>query len=217
MRRAIRLLLVDDHAVVLAGYRSLLEQVAGVEIVGEASSGEAAYQLFCEIAPDAVVMDIALPGLSGLEITRRIIARSPDARILIFSMHEEGVFVDQALQAGALGYIPKSSDPAILIDAIEAVAAGSEFLPACVAARRTRHLETPGAAALDDFSTREFEIFYLLAEGLTTATIAQRLCLSSKTVANYSTQIKAKLQIRNQAELVHFAIKKGLIVPPGPQ
>lgn len=211
--QAIRLLLVDDHAVVRTGYRALLEQAAGIEICGEAADGEQAYRLFCETDPDAVVMDINLPGLSGLEATRRIMARSTTARVLIFSMHEDMVFVEQAMQAGALGYIPKSSDPDTLLEAIRAVANGREFVAASIARRRASHMKKAGDQPFEDFSTREFEIFCLLAEGLTTAAVGERLCISNKTVANYATQIKSKLQVKSNTELVHLAIRGGIISP----
>ncbi len=213
MAKTIRLLLVDDHAVVRTGYRALLEQAAGIAIAGEASSGEEGYKMFCEIGPDAVVMDITLPGMSGLETTRRIIARAPDARILMFSMHEDMVFVEQSLQAGALGYIPKSSDPGILIEAINTVAGGREFLAEGIASRRAVNRQKGQHRPFDDFSTREFEIFSLLAEGNTTAAVGEKLCISSKTVANYTTQIKSKLQVKSNAELVHLAIRNGIISP----
>ncbi|MGQ0657732.1 MAG: LuxR C-terminal-related transcriptional regulator, partial [Chromatiales bacterium] len=157
------------------------------------------------------IMDLSLPGIGGLEAIRRIIARDPDARILVFSMHEDTIFVEQALQAGARGYITKSGAPNVLVEAVKRVAAGDIFLDSELAQRlafqKTRGRNTP----FDRLSTREFEIFCLLAEGLHVSEISRRLSLSSKTVANYSTQIKSKLNVTTIAELARLAIRHGLV------
>lgn len=211
MNQAIRILLVDDHAVVRAGYKVLLENSAEISIVGEADSGESACRLFADLAPDVVIMDLSLPGMSGLEAIRRIISRDADARVLVFSMHEDTVFVEQALQAGARGYITKSSAPEVLVDAVKTIARGEVHLDGELAQRlafqKTRGKATPFAS----LSTREFEIFCLLAEGLDINGIAARLSLSYKTVANYSTQIKNKLSVTTVAELARMAIRHGLL------
>ena len=207
----IRILLVDDHAVVRAGYRALLEDHVTVDILGEADNGEAAVKLFGELDPDVIIMDLSLPGIGGLEAIRRIIQRKHDARILAFSMHEDTVFVEQALQAGARGYISKRSAPAVLVDAVKAIAAGNIYLDPDIAQRlafqKTRGASSPIAA----LSTREFEIFCLLAEGQTVAEVARRLSLSGKTVANYSTQIKSKLDVNTAAEMARIAIRHGFV------
>ncbi len=209
----IRVLLVDDHAVVRAGYRALLEDAPSVRIVAEAASGEAACQAFSQYRPDVTVMDISLPGMSGLEATRRIVHRDPDAWVLIFSMHEDTVFVERALRSGARGYITKSSAPETLVTAVSKIAGGGIYLDPQLA----QHLAFRKACGQDepwsDLSTREFEIFYLLAQGLTVACIAERLSLSAKTVANYGTQIKAKLNVAGTGELVRLAIRHGLLSP----
>ncbi len=207
----IKVLLVDDHAVVRAGYRMLLENSADIEIVAEADSGEFAYKRFVEVHPDVVIMDLSLPGIGGIEAIRRIIARDPNARILVFSMHEDTVFVEQALQAGARGYITKSSAPEVLVEAVNQIASGNIHLDAGIAQRiafqRVRGKGTP----FTELSTREFEIACLLAEGLTTSEIADRLSLSYKTVANYGTQIKSKLGVSSAAELARLAIRYGVV------
>jgi DNA-binding NarL/FixJ family response regulator len=208
---SVRVILVDDHAVVRAGYRVLLRDVPEIEVVGEAPSGEEAYRLYVELAPDVVVMDLSLPGMGGLEAIRRIVARDADARILVFSMHDDVAFVDQALRAGAQGYITKRSAPHVLADAIREVAAGGGYLERELEAALAR--ESPGQDRLSRLSPREFSIFCMLAEGLGAAEIAQRLCLSAKTVANYGTLIKKKLGARNQAELVHLALGRGMTMP----
>lgn len=207
----IRVLLVDDHAVVRAGYRTLLASSGDIDVVAEADSGELACRLFVEVPPDVVIMDLSLPGIGGLEAIRRIIARDPEARILVFSMHDDTVFAEQALQAGARGYITKRAAPDVLVEAVREIADGRIHLDADLAQRlafqKTRGRTNPFSV----LSTREFEIFCLLAEGLNVADIAKRLTLSYKTVANYSTQIKIKLNVATVAELARLAIRNGLI------
>jgi two-component system, NarL family, invasion response regulator UvrY len=202
----IRVLLVDDHVVVRAGYRVLLRDVAEIEVVAEAESGEAAYRLYVELAPDVVVMDLSLPGMGGLEAIRRITARDNAARILVFSMHDDVAFVEQALRAGAQGYITKRSAPDVLADAIREIAAGGVYVDPAL----ERTLARPGDDPLTRLSPREFSIFQMLAQGLSTAEVAAQLCLSAKTVANYGTLIKRKLGAKNQAELVHLALGRGI-------
>ena len=209
--RPIRVLLVDDHAVVRTGYRLLLERAGDIELAGEADSGEQAYRQYPELKPDVVVMDISLPGIGGFEAIRRIIARDPRARILVFSMHEDTVFVEQAVNAGARGYITKNSAPAVLVEAIRKVAAGEPYLEAGLARqlafRKAGDQDSPFAR----LSTREFEICSLLAQGCSTSEIAKRLSLSYKTVANYSTQIKSKLGVGTPAELTRLAIRHKIV------
>ncbi len=211
MSGKIRVLLVDDHAVVRAGYRSLLESAGDLLVTGEAENGEQACRIYQEQGADVVVMDLSLPGIGGLEAIRRIIARDPMARILVFSMHEDTVFVEQALQAGVRGYLPKSSAPEVLVEAVRQIAAGELHIDGDIAQRlafqKTRGRSSPFAG----LSTREFEIFCLLAEGRNINEIAERLSLSYKTVANYSTQVKNKLGASTVADLARLAIRHGLL------
>ena len=207
----IRVVMVDDHAVVRAGYRTLLGSAEGIEIVAEADCGEAGFRAYTQHKPDIVIMDLSLPGISGLEAIRRIVARNRGAKVLAFSMHEDTVFVEQALRAGARGYVSKSSAPTVLVEAVKQIATGNIYLEPEIAQRlafqKTRGPSSPFA----DLSTREFEIFCLLAEGLSAAEIATRLSLSSKTVANYSTQIKSKLEVHSIAEIARLAIRHGVV------
>jgi DNA-binding NarL/FixJ family response regulator len=207
----VRVLLVDDHAVVRAGYRLLLQNAPEIEVVAEADSGELACRLFAELAPDVVVMDLTLPGIGGLEALRRIVHRDPTANVLVFSMHEDTMFVEQALAAGARGYVTKSSSPHVLVAAVKEIAAGGQPLAGDIAQRlafaRVRGRDTP----LKELSTREFEIFCLLAEGASSTDIAKRLSLSHKTVANYGTEIKRKLSAGSVADLTRLAIRHGII------
>lgn len=207
----IKVILVDDHAVVRAGYRMLLQNSEEIEIVAEVETGEQACKAYVDYSPHVVVMDISLPGMGGLEAIRRIVARDGEANILVFSMHENTVFVDQALNAGAKGYITKNSAPDVLISAIKEIANGGVFLAPDIAQhlafQKARGQDTP----FSHLSTREFEIFCLLAEGLNTAQIAKRLSLSYKTVSNYTTQIKSKLNVSSVAEIARMAISHDIV------
>jgi DNA-binding NarL/FixJ family response regulator len=208
---SIRILLVDDHAIVRAGYRLLLQNTPEIEIVAEADSGEAACQEFARTAPDVVVMDLSLPGMGGLAAIRRIVARAARARVLVFSVHEEPVFAEKALAAGARGYLTKSSAPEHLVQAIKAIAAGGIHVEPRIAQHlafhKSRGEETPFAV----LTVREFEICCLMAEGVGIPDVARRLALSTKTVANYATQIKNKLGIASNGELIRLAIRHGII------
>ncbi len=208
---AIRILLVDDHAVVRAGYRTLLEGSQDLLVVAEADSGESAVRLFVETVPDIVIMDLSLPGIGGIEAIRRIVQRKHDARILCFSMHEDTIFVEQALQAGARGYIGKSSAPNVLVEAVRQLAGGSVYLDPDIAQRLAFQKMRGTSSPIAGLTTREFEIFCLLAEGGTVNEIAKRLSLSAKTVANYATQIKGKLEINSAAEIARLAIRHGFL------
>lgn len=207
----IRVMLVDDHAVVRAGYRMLLKHCADIEVIAEADDGESACKQYTELHPDIVVMDLSLPGIGGLEAIRRIIARDPDARILVFSMHEDTIFVEQALQAGARGYMTKSGAPEALIEAVRVLAEGKTHLDKNIAERLAFQKMRGKGTPFSGLSTREFEIFCLLAEGRNNSEIAKRLSLSYKTIANYSTQIKNKLEVNSIAEIARLAIRHQIV------
>jgi DNA-binding NarL/FixJ family response regulator len=207
----IRVLLVDDHAVVREGYQRLLERSRDVCVVGEAASAAEAYQVFCQVAPDVVVMDISLPDVSGIEAIRRLLSREPRARILVFSIHDEAIFPNRALKAGAAGYVTKASAPEVLVEAVRSVARGELFLSSDIA----RTLALQGVAgrnsALEALSTREFEIARLLATGHSVRTIADRLCLTVKTVANHQSSIRQKLGAQTPVQLIRIATENGLL------
>lgn len=203
-------LLVDDHAVVRQGYRRLLEREPDIRIAGEAASAAQAYQEFCRLAPDVVVIDISLPDVSGIEAMRRMLAREPRARVLVFSMHEETIFPSRALEAGARGYITKASAPDVLVDAVRAVAAGKTYLSHDVAQTLALKNVTGSGARLQTLSAREFEIMRLLVAGDSVAAIAGKLGLGAKTVANYQSSIRNKLGAENAAQLLAIATRHGL-------
>lgn len=215
MTSTVQVLLADDHAVVREGYRRLLERTPDITVVAEAANGEEAYRLFCELAPDVVVMDINLPGMSGVEAARRIIAREPLARVLMFSMHEDAMFASRALQGGARGYVTKASAPEVLVDAVRAVAGGKPYISQDVAQQLALQALPGQRLPLNHLSPREFEVFRLLAEGRSIAEIAQVMCLSHKTIANYQSSIRQKLELTNAAQVVRLAMSHGLLDTAG--
>jgi len=213
MSARLTVLLVDDHAVVREGYRRLLEDSGRITVVGEAGSAADAYQLFCNLAPDVVVMDIALPGVSGIEGMRRILAHQPNAHVLMFSMYEDTIFVRRALEAGAAGYLTKASAPRVLVEAIDAVAAGRRFLSPDVAQTLALQPTNTLGAAHDVLSAREFEVLKLLVEGCTLNDIAKQLGLNPKTVSNHQSSIKQKLGAETPTQLLRAAMRIGLMPP----
>ena len=211
MSKKINIILVDDHAVVRAGVRRLLEQEPLFDVIGEAESGEKAYQLFGELNPDVMVMDLSMPGMGGLEAIRRILMRDEKAKILVLSMHEDLSFANQALKLGAKGYLIKNTLGDDLVKAIEAISQGDIFLSDEIAKKIAVSSIDGGQDPIHDLSAREFEIFRLLAEGFEVDAIATTLNISSKTVSNYQTMIKQKLNIHTPVELIRYAIKAGVI------
>ncbi len=205
----ISVLLVDDHKVVREGYRRLLEREPALSIVAEAGDAESAYRCFCESSPDVVVLDIALPGASGIDAMRRMLARDGAARILACSMYEDPIYVERALDNGALGYVTKASAAEVLVPAIKAVSQGERYLSPDAAASLARW-QSRGRNALASLSSREMEILGQLVRGASLADAAVAMNLSEKTVANYQTQIRRKLGARNAAQLVGIALKLGV-------
>ena len=211
MAKKTTIVLVDDHAVVRAGVRRLLEQEPLFEVIGEAESGEKAYQIFGELKPDVMVMDLSMPGMGGLESIRRILMRYEKAKILVLSMHEDLSFANQALKLGAKGYLTKNTLADDLVKSIETVTQGDVFLSDEIAKKMAMQSISGNQDPVHELSAREFEIFRLLAEGLDIDAIASTLNISSKTVSNYQTMIKQKLNINTPIELIRYAIKAGVI------
>jgi DNA-binding NarL/FixJ family response regulator len=193
-------LLVDDHAVVREGYRRLLERQGDIEVVGEASDAAGAHALFASLRPMIVVMDITLPGTTGIEAMRRILGEDAGARVLIFSMHEEAIFASHALQAGAFGYLTKASAPAALVQAVHSIASGRKYVSADIAQKLAlRGFEAPEAGEL---TLREFEVLQWLAQGRPIRDIAESMGLHPKTIANHQSAIKAKLGAESAIDLL---------------
>ena len=206
----IRIILVDDHAVVRAGFRRFLEHHSGYHVVAEAADAERAYALFVEHEPDVVVLDLSMPGTSGLDAIRRIVARDPTAKILVFSMHADASLAERAIQLGARGYVTKSSAPETLAAAVAEVAAGRLTLSPDIAQTLALLRVSGKVSSLSSLTSREFEIFRLLAAGQSIGAIASLLSLSNKTVANYHSLIKQKLAISTDVELVLLAQRQNV-------
>ena len=204
-------MLVDDHAVVRTGFRLLLQACDDIEVTAEADSGEAACQMYESVAPDVVVMDIAMAGMGGIEAIKRLMAKDARARILALSAHEDTSHPRRALQAGALGYLSKRSAPEVLIDAIRAIARGQHYLDAQIAQRMAVQAIHGDNGPMEKLSPREFEVFVQLARGQSVAQISETLTLSSSTVGTHLYNIKQKLGLVNQAEMTLLAVRHGLI------
>ena len=207
----INVILIDDHAVVREGYRRLLERDSYIKVVAEGETGNEGYRLICDHLPDVVVMDITLPGMSGIEVTRRVLTRVPEQKILIFSMHEEIIFVNRAFQAGAKGYVTKSAAPEVLIDAVRQVVMGKLYLSSEMAQLIAAQTIPGGEQNIDLLSGREFEIFRLLVQGQSLHEISEALHIAYKTVANYQSNIRQKLGATTAAQIVRIALDHGII------
>jgi DNA-binding NarL/FixJ family response regulator len=211
-----RVLLVEDHGLVRAGLRAMIEELDDVEVVGEAADGAEGLRLTAELRPDVVLMDISMPGLNGLEATRRAARMQPAPKILVLSMHADRAYVREALAAGATGYLLKDSERSELVLALAAVASGQGWISPAVArgviddAVQRPNDQVP-RAAIEDLTARQREVLQLIAEGNSTKQIAQRLELSVKTVETHRAQIMARLDIRHVAGLVRYALRAGIV------
>jgi two-component system invasion response regulator UvrY len=211
--RRISVLLVDDHAVVREGYRRLLEREGSLVVLGEAATAAETLRFDAEFEPDVIVLDIGLPGVSGIEILRRIIARRPAARVLMFSMYQDGIYATRALDAGARGYLSKASAPELLVEAVRSVAGGRRYVSPDVEQAMT--LQSSSANRLvHSLSTRELEVLRMLAQGYGIEKIGERLGLSPKTAANHQSSIKQKLGAHSALQLILIAQQFGLIQDP---
>jgi len=205
------ILLADDHAIVRMGFRLLLETAGKCRVVGEAASGEETCSLYFKLNPDVLVIDIAMPGIGGLEAMNRILARDPGARILVLSAHEDTSYPRRAMQAGALGYLSKRGAPAQLLQAVSTVARGATYIEPGIAQRlAVQGLKGP-QGPVDTLSEREFEVFVHLAGGKSVAQIAELLSLSPRTIGTHLYNIKQKLREQNAAELTLIALRAGLL------
>ncbi|HXS21508.1 MAG TPA: response regulator transcription factor [Steroidobacteraceae bacterium] len=208
----IRVLLVDDHAVVRTGFRLLLQARPDITVVGEAESGEAACQRYIELSPDVVVMDIAMPGMGGIEALRRIRAHDPQARVLALSAHDDPMHARRALREGALGFLSKRSAPDALLEAVTDVGTGQRYIDPRVAQKLAlEDIEGTESSPIQRLSEREFDVFIRLARGASVQRIADDLRLSPSTVGTHLYNVKQKLGVSNQSELTLLAIRHGLI------
>lgn len=211
MKRKIRILLADDHKMVRQGFRLILSSQDDMEIVGEAGNGVETVELAKALKPDVVVMDVMMPGLNGIEATRRIRQASPQIRVLALSVHRDSVYVREIIRAGAEGYLLKESADTDLLAAVRAVAEGNSYLSPEVAGAVLKDYRKHATNPLDLLSAREREILQLIAEGRTNKEIAARLNLSVYTVDGHRTRIMEKLDLHSVGELVRFAVRNGLV------
>jgi two-component system invasion response regulator UvrY len=207
---SIRVLLTDDHEVVRAGYARLLESTLDIEVIAEAVSGEEACSEYFDRQPDVLVMDLSMPGIGGLEASRRILARDPKARILVFSVHENEIMLERALDVGIKGYISKRSASQVMIEAVRQVAAGDVYIGKEMMSHLVDRRTATEDGQLKELTPREFEVFRLLADSKSVNEIAGILNISPKTVGHHMTHIKEKLGISNIAGLTHLAIRLGI-------
>ncbi len=209
----IRIMLVDDHAVVREGYRRLIEKHQQMKVIAEAPDGAEAYRLYKQHLPDVVVLDLSMPGKGGIEVIRHLRQRDEHARILVFTMHLNAAYALQAFQAGARGYITKSSPPELLVSAIADVFAGKKAISPDISHELAMMRINPEALAPENLTAREFDIFRMIADARPIAEIAETLNLSAKTVSNYHYLIKSKLGVSSDIELVHLAMRLKIIDP----
>jgi len=209
----IRILVVDDHAIMRDGVRALLGLHDNIEVVGEASEGKEAIEKAQELMPDIVIMDIAMPGMDGLEATRRIRKKNPKMKVLVLTQHDNKEYILSVVKAGASGYVPKRALGSELVSAIHAVQQGDSFLyPSAASALIEDYLQqSKGGEPYDQLTARERELLKLIAEGHTSQEIADMLFLSLKTVAGHRSKIMDKLDLHNRTELIKYAIRKGLV------
>jgi len=215
MPDTVRILLVDDHAVLRAGLRALLEAEPGFQVVGEAGTGEDGVRLAGQTRPDVVVMDLSMPGMGGLEAVRQIAALEQGARVLVLTMHGEEEHLLPVLEAGGSGYVTKKSADEELIEAIHTVARGDVFLYPSGAKLLLRGLKAKAEPGEDDpldrLTEREREVLSYTVEGFSSSEIGKKLFISPKTVDTYRARIMEKLNLRHRSELVRFALRKGLL------
>lgn len=209
-----RVLIADDHTMVRESLVSVLQAEADIEVVAQAADGIEALELAARTRPDIVVTDLSMPRLSGLEVVRRLREMLPNVRILVLTMHQEDEYVLQAVRAGASGYLVKDSAASELLAAVRSLNTGRGHFGPQAAKALADQLQNPARGAEDPYghlTAREREVFHLIAEGLTTKEIARRLEISVKTAENHRGRVLGKLDVRNTAELVRYALRKGLV------
>jgi two-component system, NarL family, invasion response regulator UvrY len=210
----IRVMLVDDHRLVRAGLKRVLSEMADIEVVAEAGTGEEALELARKCNPEVVLMDVNMPGMGGLATTRRLVARMPQVKVIAVSMHLEEPYPSRMLEAGAAGYISKDSAADEVGTAIRRVQSGGHYVAADVAGNLAATLikgGTPGSAPFEQLSQRETQVMLMVTKGYTTQAISDRLCLSPKTVSTYRYRLFEKLGVANDVELTRLAMRYGLL------
>lgn len=213
LSKKISVLLVDDHAVVRTGFKTYLSLSKNIGDIYESDRCESACKLYELHQPDVVVIDLSMPGIGGFETIRRLINRDPDCKVLVFSIHDELIYVARAIKAGAKGYLVKNSDPELLTAAVTSIAAGGTFVMPDLAQKLAMGTanEALQEEKIKQLTPREFDVFCLLAQGKSTKEVASHLCVSYKTVCNNGTAIKDKLGIKTLSELALLANRHGIV------
>ncbi|AFI84615.1 response regulator [Methylophaga nitratireducenticrescens] len=211
MNKKISILLVDDHQVLRKGLKEILKNKLHIEEINEADNANQGYELYIKYMPDILITDLSLSDVGGLELINKIRRRNPHAKIIVYSMHEEHFYAVQALSAGALGYVLKSSPPENLFQAITHALNGKPFMCSEIAQKVAIHSLTGELSSMETLTSREFEVFRLIAKGLSVNDIANLLSISHKTVATYQTRLKRKLNIQNPIDLVKIAMQQGVL------
>ena len=209
----IQIMIVDDHAILLEGYVRLINSQPGMQVVAQASSSEEAYELLKQTEIDIVIADFSMPGISGLRLIERALTRNPELKIIMCSMHDSMHIVNLAIKLGAKGFVSKASRPQNIIDAIVTVNEGKIFLSDNINYIYDEESRQSEKLKMDKLTTSEFETFKMLAKGMSIQAIAHNMNLSDKTINNYQTQIRIKLQLETPAQLVHFALRNSIIMP----
>jgi DNA-binding NarL/FixJ family response regulator len=212
-RGTIRVLIVDDHAVVREGYRALIGKHEGIEVVGDAGDAASAYQCYKDTRPDVVIMDISMPGRGGIDAIEHIREFDPHARVLVFTMHSGAAYALQAFRAGAKGYVTKSSPPDLLVRAVRDIAEGRVAICPEISEALAFDRVQEDKTGLHGLSPREFEILRMILDAKSTDEIASALNLSRKTVANYHYAIRSKLGVDSDIDLLYFGLRQGLVEP----
>ncbi|ALO47442.1 response regulator [Pseudohongiella spirulinae] len=212
-KKAIKVMLVDDHAVVRMGFKLLLQGSDDIDVIGEAHSGEDAVKQFQDLAPDVLIMDISMPGIGGLEAIGRVLAKNPQQKILVLSAHEDVMHARRVIKAGAVGYVTKRSAADVLMQAIRTVHKGQIYLEPEIAQALAVEQVSGSKNPLDALSEKEFKVFLELAKGRSVQEIADVMSLSPRTIGTHLYNIKQKLNAANSAELAIIAIRAGLIEP----
>ena len=205
-------MLVDDHDLVRTGIKRLLEDHPNIEIVGEAVSGEEAVQQVTEYDPDVVLMDINMPGIGGLEATRKLLQRKPQLKIIVVTMHDDDLFPQRFLKAGALGYVTKGAKVDEILQAIRAVMANKRYLSPLIAQQLAlSQVGEETTSPFESLSEREMQVLLMMMDGQSIGAISEKLCLSPKTVSTYRTRLYAKLGVQNDIELARLALLHGVV------
>ena len=209
----IKILLVDDHAIVREGYVRLVNSQQGMQVVAQASSGDEAYEMLKTIEADIVITDFSMPGISGLKFIERALTRYSALKIIMCSMHSSLHIMNLAIKLGAKGFVSKSSSPQNILNAIHAVSEAQIYLSEDLLNLQDDAQMNADKLQLESLTISEFETFKMLAKGMSVSTIAKHMNLSEKTINNYQTQVRLKLNLDTPAQLVHFALRNGIIMP----